>query len=150
MVLDKILAIIISHFILGKLSGKYVGIDKLFIKEFCLVTFNASGSISTAIDDEQPSLIAAIDNIPDPHPKSIIDSPPIIFSDNHFKQSLVVECVPVPNAEPGSKNIFATLSSIRYFDPTGRTHSFSEILFGTLYLFVILYTQSIFFTFFSE
>ena len=63
---------------------------------------------------KQPSLIAAIDNIPEPQPKSKTESLSLILSDSHFKQSFVVGCVPVPKADPGSKNILAALSSIRF------------------------------------
>ena len=143
----RIFEIIISNFFFGKFSGKYVLIDKPFINEFCFVTLNASGSISTAIEDEQPNLFAAIDNIPDPQPKSKIVSLPWILSDNHFKQSFVVGWVPVPNAEPGSINIFAALWSI-WLEPTGRIQSFSEILFG-IFSFWVSKTQSRFFIFFS-
>ena len=71
-----------------------------FAAAFRSVASTASGSRSIASTGPKPSLAAAIERTPDPHPTS--SRLPRGDSRSSSRQRRVVACAPVPNARPGS------------------------------------------------
>ena len=105
----KMLATIKSTFLLIPSSKLFVPILMScatgFKATFSFVALIASSSMSYASISPAPRYFAAILKTPEPVPTSIIDSLPRISFSSAKRASLVVGCVPVPNARPGSSQI---------------------------------------------
>ena len=84
---------------------------------------------------DAPSFAAAIESIPDPLPTSNTLYPPCIYFSIILIQSIVVSCVPVPKAMPGSISMTVSPSLGSYSRHVGFTTIVLESFVGLKYSF---------------
>ena len=101
-----------------------------FSTVFSFATLIDCGSISHAKASAAPSFAAVIARIPLPQPTSSTLSPPCMYFSSIAAQSLVVSCVPVPNAIPGSMSTVTSPGAASYFSHTGTMTTLFPVLIG--------------------